>query len=538
MNFRTTIVLLVVLVIAGAALFISRNRNDADKNVATKTDESAGPGKKLLDLTPANVNKLVLTPESGQRLVFERAGAADWRMVEPLKAPADTFKVDDLVREVTDLRTTGRTDASGKGLDKPKYVIELTDKDGKVTKVNVGSRSAVGDILYVRAGDAGSSGDADIVSASIIEQLDKPATEYRKNRLLAVTNDKVSSVTITQEGGKTLKLARTGPAGADWEITEPQKMPGDSGQVSSLLSSITNLDAVKFVSEDVKDPAQYGLNEPQMTIAFSTAPPATQPSTQPATTNPADTTTIKFGRASDIKKKNVYAIASPTGPVVTVAATTLDAFKKTPLDLRDRKVLDVDANAVSRLSITTDKAATTQPTTQPASKKTVALERRSEVPTASQPATSPATTKASSQPTSNPSAPQTKWLVTSDPKGNADDSKVTALVEALHPLRAEKFLETFPTTQAAPAATFTLKVSTRSWGDEAATEHDLKITDPGHEAKLVGQLGGLSFELDRSILDKLTADFAAPKPETVGPTFPSLPTTPTGPLPPGHPPIR
>ena len=52
--------------------------------------------------------------------------------------------------------------------------------------------------------------------------------------------------------------------------------------------------------------------------------------------------------------------------MVTVAATSLDAFRKTPLDLRDREVLDVNPDAVSRMSITKETAPATQPTTQPA----------------------------------------------------------------------------------------------------------------------------------------------------------------------------
>jgi hypothetical protein len=91
-------------------------------------------------------------------------------------------------------------------------------------------------------------------------------------------------------------------------------------------------------------------------------------------------------------------------------------------------------------------------------------------------------------------------------------------------LRAVKYLEAFPTTQATPAGTYVLKISTRAWGDEPAREHEIKITDPGGTAKPIAQVGDLVFEIDRTFLDKLTADFTEPnKPAPTG--FPEEPDT-------------
>src|SRR5690348_10940241 len=121
MNFRTTIILLVVLIAAAVAFFIAENKQPSSEET-NKSEQTDKAGKKLLDLSAANVNKVVVTPSSGDKLAFERSGVADWRITSPVNAPADAFKVDDLVREITDLRTSGRTDAKGKGLDQPQYV--------------------------------------------------------------------------------------------------------------------------------------------------------------------------------------------------------------------------------------------------------------------------------------------------------------------------------------------------------------------------------------------------------------------------------
>lgn len=39
------------------------------------------------------------------------------------------------------------------------------------------------------------------------------------------------------------------------------------------------------------------------------------------------------------------------------------------------------------------------------------------------------------------------------------------------------------------------------------------MIDPGKDAKLIGIYEGLTFELDRSLLEKLDGDFVTPKPE-------------------------
>src|SRR5262245_10127872 len=137
MNFRTTILLLVVLIAAGVLYFITTRNEPTEEQAKTHRTEEAV--KKLLDIpNPGAVNKIVVTHAGGERVAFERgAGASEWKIVEPVTGPAEAFQVDNLVREVIDLRTTGSTDAAGKGLDQPRYVIEVTDKDSKTTKLNV-----------------------------------------------------------------------------------------------------------------------------------------------------------------------------------------------------------------------------------------------------------------------------------------------------------------------------------------------------------------------------------------------------------------
>jgi len=63
------------------------------------------------------------------------------------------------------------------------------------------------------------------------------------------------------------------------------------------------------------------------------------------------------------------------------------------------------------------------------------------------------------------------------------------------------------TTQAAPAGTYTVKITTEAPGGANVTEHVVRLTDRGHDQPLVGEYNGLTFELDRSVLRDLEGEF-------------------------------
>ena len=538
MNFKTTIVLIVLLAVAGLALFFTRDRRGGDAD-STET-ATAGEGKRLVAAESEDVTKLSVTRTGEDPLTLEKVDGT-WRMTRPVSAAVDTFAVDSLVRAITDLRSRGTVEltdenAGSTGVREPSYLVEVTGTDGKATKIAVGARQAVGDNLYVAVD--GNTEEAHVVPASVWEQLEKPASEYRRDELVDVSSTAVNQVEVTRPEGR-LVLHKVNN---DWQVIEPTKMPAERTEVDDLIFAVTGLRAGEFVSENAAEASQYQLDKPTVTVTLDTAAPATQPATAPAATTQSTATTVKFGRYTDVLRQNVYATASNAPSIVTVPASSLDAFKVKPIELRDRRVLDVDPEQVSRIAIRADLAATTQPTTRPASQRDVAIERRKAAPAtqvaaATQPATTqattgpattPSTTQASTQPSTAP-AP-TKWQLasTTQPSTDAGDAKVDSLLTSLHPLRATRYLEAAPTTQ--PTSTYTITLTTVAPGG-ASAEHVIKISDRGWSEPPVGEYNGLVFEVDRSLLTRLEGDFApggtadpdAPMPTELPPGFPGLP---------------
>ncbi len=138
--------------------------------------------------------------------------------------------------------------------------------------------------------------------------------------------------------------------------------------------------------------------------------------------------------------------------------------------------------------------------------------------------TQPSTTQAATQ----PAVELSTWELVSDPRGEASDTKVMAVLNALHPLRVEKYLDAIPTTQAAPVATYTINLTTEAAGGASVVQHQVRLIDRGSDQPLLGEYNGLTFELDRAILRQIEGEFtkgaavAAP-PAPAGGNAPNIP---------------
>src|SRR4051794_38551910 len=110
MNFRTTTFLFGLLLLAGIlALVVHYRQNSQPTDVK---DE-----RKLVDLGEKDLRKVSITPAGGKRMVLEKTGI-EWRLTEPVNAPADSFAVDSLVSALGNMKMRDQVqggDASAMG---------------------------------------------------------------------------------------------------------------------------------------------------------------------------------------------------------------------------------------------------------------------------------------------------------------------------------------------------------------------------------------------------------------------------------------
>ena len=105
---------------------------------------------KLTDLTPNQVHKIRIERREGKTVVLER-NADGWRMLEPVAAPANGFRIDSLLR-VTENKSLGRNPIDGLdlakyGLAKPAVRLFLDD-----TEIDFGDATPLDNRRYVLIG--------------------------------------------------------------------------------------------------------------------------------------------------------------------------------------------------------------------------------------------------------------------------------------------------------------------------------------------------------------------------------------------------
>lgn len=508
MNFKTTLILLVLLALGGGYI-IWDNYSKRDKEPETAADT-----KKLFDAKADDVTSLTIKSSDNSEIVLSKDDKGKWRMTKPVESAAESWQVDGLARDLVNLEPKYQVEPAGHGFEAPKFKIEISAKGGKLLKFSVGEKNQLGDMYIQVEGQK----KAQVVSSEVYERLSRPANDLRDKQLVSTPSTDIRQLTIETEGQKLVMQKK----GSEWELMEPKKLPVDDSVATDLLGAVTGLRATDWIAKDSPDVGKAQFDKPQMTVSFTTAAPATQPTTAPA--SQPQMVTIVFGQYEDIRHNKIYARISDSQATVKTMTNAFDTLTKKPIELRDKKVLDILPEQVSKLSILTDLPAGAAPTTKPAKKTEVVIERRKQVAAAttqatSKPTTRPSTTQAATTQaaaTQPAAAPPSTWALLSAPKGDADDTSVSNLLAELHPLRVTKYHESTPTTK--PTGNYVIKFTTEGPGGTPVTQYEVKLIDPGSDQGLLGEYNGLSFELPRTFLTKLEGDFAKkPKTETIKP---------------------
>ena len=339
MKSKTTIILIAALVLCGGYVLV--------RPLLRSTDEGAGETvAKLIDPPLGAAKSVTIVADDGTTLAFEKD--KDWKIVQPIQARADTWKIEkiyDVVKDLQGSRTDQAPDVTG--LDKPLWTVRVVDEKGTAAEVKVGRpRPLQANQTYVDLG-----GKAYIASQDFKADLARPLSEFRDMTVLDLQTDDILRVQIQGRESYELKKQQE-----QWGVVSPVSAAADTGQVDSLLGRLARITATKFVPAG-GDPEAYGLAEGKERLAVrvwtrgeaprpATTQPATAPATQPAA--PPTLHTIAFGRKTG---DDVYARIGGDPTIFRVSASMLDDLQPKLLDLREKKVVFVEPFAVTRAAL-------------------------------------------------------------------------------------------------------------------------------------------------------------------------------------------
>lgn len=149
-------------------------------------------------------------------------------------------------------------------------------------------------------------------------------TPKREKVFTGLDKLKVKSLTLKKRNGDMVLVEKRGEA---WTLVLPQETPADSGEVSTLLDALQNLETEEIVEEGGKDLTPYGLDEPKVAVWVVVE----------GTPKP-----LEFELGDAVPAGSSLFARTPGKPrLFTVSSTLENTLSKTAFDLRDRNLLKV-----------------------------------------------------------------------------------------------------------------------------------------------------------------------------------------------------
>ena len=153
--------------------------------------------------------------------------------------------------------------------------------------------------------------------------------------ILKLDEGSITKLELKKKAAEPIVLTKNG-SGA-WQITQPKPLNADQSVVSSALSTLSSLNSERLVDDKASDLKQYGLDQPSFEADITEK----------------DNKSQKLLLGDDTPAGSaVYAMLAGDPRVFTVASYKKTSIDKGVNDLRDKRLLNVSADKVSRVDLT------------------------------------------------------------------------------------------------------------------------------------------------------------------------------------------
>jgi len=336
MRWQTTAVLAAILIALGAFYYVYEVR------LGPEREKTEGRKGRVFTAEPADVTEVELKrPDSVVKLKREGDG---WQILEPVKARGDRGPIDETVTSVVTARMDREIESAPAalgdfGLDKPAAEVTLRLKDGKPLGLVLGAKSPTGVWVYAR--EVGKPA-VFVVGDSVLRDTTRPLADFRDKAVLAFDQKDVTALEIITRDD-TIAVEQ---ADGRWKLTRPRALPADGDMLRDFLEKLRAARVKEFVAEAPRSLEPFGLDRP-VKVSIHTGRDKDRA-----------TKTLLFGRG-DPAKKGVYAMRAGESAVVVIPDETWAAVPKNVAVLRDKTVVEVERDKVTRLEIESPKGAVT-----------------------------------------------------------------------------------------------------------------------------------------------------------------------------------
>jgi hypothetical protein len=152
-------------------------------------------------------------------------------------------------------------------------------------------------------------------------------------KVLALSDSDVAKISVKKKGGAETILERNGLG--KWVMVSPE-YPADQETVNQLVTAAANITSDRVVEDKDSDPKAYGFDTPALSVDL--------------TTKSGKVSKLRLGDDTPTNSGS-YAMVEGDQRVFTVASYVKTGLDKTFNDLRDKRLLTVDQDKLSRVEL-------------------------------------------------------------------------------------------------------------------------------------------------------------------------------------------
>jgi uncharacterized protein YpmB len=321
-KFKTTIILFAVFLALLAVVLLFEYKGKGEK------DEE----EKLLALSSDDVQKVTFKKEN-ETFTFQKDEEGEWLITEPLEAKADKYEVDRLADDFSDLKIERIVEEEPEELEKygiPQKEIDLWFKDKeKPIKILIGMENPLGNTFFAKRDD---ETRIVLIPSSLKSLMEKSLFDFREKNIFKFETDDVKSVKLRAKETRW----QASKKGEEWFFRNPANALAQSSKIDNILSSLSNLKAKEFVSEEKKkdDVKKYGLDRPEYEIILGM---------------PLENQEVTFSLHKEEDK--LFATTSLSTKIVQAEDTLLSDIEKKAEELREKEVANFYSWEANRLHL-------------------------------------------------------------------------------------------------------------------------------------------------------------------------------------------
>ena len=346
MNFRTTLVIIILLAGVGGAyfLFFQESRDKVSTDETPRIHE-------VYSIERASVQQveLLFSDAVYQTLKLVKDPANSWQLKAPFHADAANKKINQMLDDILNKRVKHSLEVSELtqyGLDTPSITLALwTDEASPAVTFLIGKK-AINYSVYIKEQ---SESHIFLIESSALDDLTKSPTDLRDRSVVKFNAETVSNIQITYgdlpstSQSKTVNCEKREDT---WYITHPIEAKADTQEIEKILSELLLLQVSTYEADavDASTAAQlekYGLDIPRVQVKL---------------TDGDLTRTLKIGSSvppESGQQSHVYVKDIQHESVYTVPDDIYRLLNKSAFDLRDKRIIDFQRTATNSFSVST-----------------------------------------------------------------------------------------------------------------------------------------------------------------------------------------